>query len=362
MSSVDEQLEAIRREIDTIDRRLLRFINDRARANQKVAGIKAAEGSATEYYRPEREAQLRRALVEANEGPLSNREVERLFREIVSACRALQRPMCIGFLGPDGTFTEAAVYRHFGRSVQAASMESIDAVFRSVDAGACDYGVVPAENSTEGVVNHTLDMLVQSQLAICGEVELRIHHFLLSAGADPSRIERIYSHPQSFAQCRKWLDANMPAAERYPVSSNADAAKRALDEPPSAAIAGAMAADTYGLGVLARNIEDESDNTTRFLVIGTRPVGPSGVDKTSLLLSAKNRPGALYGLLRPFAERGVSMTRIESRPSRMGVWEYVFFVDIEGHVSDANVAGALAEIETHAALVKVLGSYPRASG
>jgi len=360
MNQLDAELRAIRERIDAVDRKLLELINERARLALGVADIKARAGDGNHYYRPDREAEVRRALIKANRGPLSNEEISRLFQEIVSACRALEMPMRVGFLGPEGTFTEAAVHRHFGHSVEVVPLDTIDAVFREVAAGGCDYGVVPVENSTEGMVSHTLDMFVSSRLAICGEVELRIRHFLLARTGTLADIRRVYSHQQSFAQCRKWLDAHMPAVERYPVNSNAEAARRACDEPGAGAIAGKVAAEAYGLDVIAPNIEDEPDNTTRFLVVGTRSVAPSGNDKTSLLLSAKNQPGALYRLLEPFARRNISMTRIESRPSRMGVWEYVFFVDIEGHAEEENVAGALEEIERNASLMKVLGSYPRA--
>ncbi len=362
MASVDKQLKALRDRIDTIDHKLLRLINQRARAAQKVAAVKDRQGEGVDYYRPDREAAVRRAVCEANDGPLSNEEVVRLFQEIMSACRALETPMRIGFLGPQGTFTEAAVLRHFGHSVNTEALDTIDAVFRDVEAGACDFGVVPVENSTEGVVNHTLDMFVKSGLAICGEVELRIHHFLLSRSDALEGIKTIYSHQQSLAQCRKWLDAHLGAVPRHAVSSNAEGARRCLEETGAAAIAGKVAAQAYGLNLVAKNIEDEPNNTTRFLVIGSRRVPPSGRDKTSLMLSTKNRPGALYRLLKPFSSRDISLTRIESRPSRAAVWEYFFFVDIEGHVQDENVAKALAEIERDAAMLKVLGSYPRAGG
>lgn len=362
MSEFDK-LQQVRGQIDGVDREILSLLNRRARLAQDIAEIKDGNNDRPHYYRPDREAQVLRNVAETNEGPLSNEALASLFREIMSACRALQNPMRIAFLGPEGTFTEAAALKHFGHSVERRPLDSIDAVFREVASGSCDYGVVPVENSTEGVINHTLDMFVRSRLAICGEVELRIHHHLLSlssgAGA-VSQIRRIYSHQQSLAQCRKWLDLHLPAVERVSVSSNAEAARRAVREPDTAAIAGDIAATTYGLEILSENVEDEPDNTTRFLIIGEQSVPPTGADKTSLLLSARNQPGALYGLLEPFARRGISMTRIESRPSRSGLWEYVFFVDIEGHSHDANVVAALEEIRQHATLLKVLGSYPRA--
>jgi chorismate mutase/prephenate dehydratase len=359
MSTVDKRLEATRKSIDSLDLNLLDLLSQRATLNQEVARIKAEGGEDHIFYRPEREAQLRRALVKANKGPLADEEISRLFQEIVSACRALQNSLRVAYLGPRGTFTEAALYRHFGHSVEGAPMESIDAVFRDVDAGSSHYGVVPVENSTEGVISHTLDMFIRSNLTISGEVQLRIHHQLLSKETSLDAVTTIYSHQQSLAQCRQWLLSNCATVALEAVSSNAEAARRVAGEPGTAAIAGKVAGEAYELGTLAANIEDESNNTTRFLVIGARAAEPTDKDKTSLLLAAKNRPGALYALLKPFSDHAVSLTKIESRPSRMAVWEYVFFVDVEGHRDDEKVAKALVEIEEHASLFKVLGSYPR---
>lgn len=361
MTDSTKQLKAIRDQIDRLDRELLVTLNRRADLALQAASIKAEDGGSNDFYRPDREAEVRRALRSVNEGPLPDAEVVRLFQEIVSACRALEKPLNIAFLGPSGTFTEAAVFKHFGRSVTSTPVDTIDAVFREVAAGSSDYGVVPVENSTEGVVNHTLDLFIHSPLGICGEVETRIHHCLLGRENGIDRVSRLYSHQQSLGQCRRWLDAKLPAVERISVNSNAEAARRCAAEPGTAAVAGEIAAATYGLEIIAKNIEDEPDNTTRFLVIGTQSVPRSGTDKTSLVLSAKNKPGALFELLRPFAERELSMTRIESRPARSGVWDYVFFVDVEGHVDDRNVAQALDELTQDAAFVKVLGSYPRAA-
>lgn len=360
MSASEARLQAIRRQIDEIDRELLTLFNRRGQFAQAIAEIKD-DSEAQGYYCPDREIQVLRKLIAANTGPLSPADVERLFREIMSACRALQQPMRVAFLGPRGTFTEAAALRQFGHSVETVPLESIDAVFREVESGVCQYGVVPVENSTEGVVTYTLDRFIRSPLGICGEVALRIHHHLLAVGGDLRSITRVYSHQQSFAQCRGWLDRNLPpAAERVAVSSNAEAARRASLDPMSAGVAGEAAAAIYGLEVLAENIEDEPDNATRFLVIGQQSIPPTGMDKTSLLLSARNQPGALFRLLEPFARGGINMTRIESRPSRSGAWAYVFFVDIEGHVQDPPVASALEALDREASLIKVLGSYPRA--
>ena len=356
-----EKLAGIRARIDEIDDRLLELISERARCARDVAEIKQAAGETGNFYRPEREAQILRRIRENNPGPLSGDEVARLFREIMSACLALEKPLQVAYLGPEGTFTQAAALKQFGHSVSTVALRAIDEVFREVEAGSAHYGVVPVENSTEGVVSHTLDMFMRSPLKICGEVTLRVELHLLSREEALADIRKVYAHGQALAQCREWLDAKLPQAERIAVASNAEAARRVADEMNAAAVAGEAAAELYGLEILERNIEDEPGNTTRFLVIGTQQVEPSGKDKTSLLVSVRNRPGALYGLLRPFSEHGISMTRIESRPSRQGIWDYVFFVDIEGHCADPEVARALEELEAHASLLRVLGSYPQAT-
>ena len=358
MGNAPDTLKSAREQIDAIDRELLELFNRRATLAQAVKQIKDQAGQ-SDYYRPDREAAVRSALVGLNQGPLANEEVSRLFQEIMSACRALEQALSVAYLGPQGTFTEAAVHRHFGHSVEARPLDTIDAVFREVASGACGYGVVPVENSTEGVINHTLDSFVQSSLAICGEVELRIHHCLMSRCESIKEVRRLYSHQQSLAQCRHWINTNLPGIEMQAVNSNADAARRAAQEPYAAAVAGKVAAEAYSLDLLETNIEDDPNNTTRFLVIGGNAVGPSGNDKTSLLVATKNKPGALSGLLEPLSRRAISMTRIESRPSRMQLWEYVFFVDFEGHIDDPNIAEALQEMGQHASLLKVLGSYPR---
>jgi chorismate mutase/prephenate dehydratase len=356
----DEDLNQIRIRIDELDKHLQTLINERASLAQKVAKVKRDNGGDITFYRPEREAQVLRAVMERNEGPLSGEEMTRLFREIMSACLALEKTMQVGFLGPEGTFTEAAALKHFGHSVATHPYATVDEVFREVESGALDYGVVPVENSTEGVVNHTLDMFMQSSLKICGEVELRIHHHLLSKEESIGTIQRIYSHQQSFAQCRGWLDTQIPHAERVSVSSNGEAARRASQEANAAAIAGESAAEIYSIDIIVKNIEDDPDNTTRFLIIGKQEVPPSQNDKTSILVSAGNKVGTLYRLLTPFVNHKISMTRIESRPSRRGMWDYVFFIDIEGHKYDESVKMALAELEQEALSVKVLGSYPKA--
>ncbi len=352
-----DDLQKLRERIDRIDEQIQDLISERARVAEAVARAKQQSGDTT-YYRAEREAQVLRRVMARNEGPLSDEEMARLFREIMSACLALEQVMTIAFLGPEGTFTQAAALKHFGHSVQTVPLATIGDVFREVESGAASYGVVPVENSTEGVVNHTLDEFMHSSLKICGEVTLRIHHHLLSREGELAAVRRVYAHQQALAQCRKWLDTHLPQVELVDVSSNAEAARLAADEPGAAAIASEAAADIYGLDILQRNIEDEPDNTTRFLVIGRRETPPSGVDKTSLLIYTDNRPGALYRILEPIARNGLSMTRIESRPSRQGMWNYVFFIDIEGHARDEKVAAALEELAESASIVKVLGSYP----
>ena len=355
-------LGAIRDNIDAVDARIHALLNERARFAQLVGISKTASGNAVDFYRPEREADVLRKALERNAGPLRDEEIARLFREIMSACLAQQEPLKVAFLGPEGTFTQAAVLKHFGSSVRALPLAAIDEVFHEVEGGIADFGVVPIENSSEGTVNHTLDMFLTSGLKICGEIEMRIRHCLMGRLGGIAEVRRVCAHPQALAQCRGWLDEQLPAVDRVPVSSNAEGARRARDERGTAAIASRAAAEIYGLTVLAGEIEDRDDNTTRFLVVGRKLFGRSGVDRTTLLVSANDTvdAGALFRLLQPLAEHRVSMTRIESRPSRKRKWDYVFFIDVEGHVSDPPVAQALAALEERASLFKVLGSYPRA--
>ncbi len=355
-------LENIRDNIDAIDARIHGLLNERARFAQLVGISKSAAGKAVDFYRPEREAEVLRLALKRNQGPLRDEEIARLFREIMSACLAQQEPLKVAFLGPEGTFTQAAVIKHFGSSVRALPLPAIDEVFHEVEGGVADFGVVPIENSSEGTVNHTLDMFLTSGLKICGEVELRINHYLMGKMSGFAAIKRVCAHPQALAQCRGWLDEQLPEAERIGVSSNAEGARRARDERGTAAIAGRAAAEIYGLTLLANEIEDRPDNTTRFLVVGRKLFSASGADRTTLLVSTSDTDdaGALFQLLEPFARHKVNMTRIESRPSRRRKWDYVFFIDIEGHVSDAPVAEALSALEARASLFKVLGSYPQA--
>ena len=359
---VAETLAAVRGRIDLVDRQIQRLLNERAHLAQRVGLTKSRDGGSAEFYRPEREAQVLRAVRERNRGPLRDEEVVRLFREIMSACLAQQEPLKVAYLGPEATFSQTAVLTHFGHSVRALPLGSIDEVFHEVESGAADFGVVPIENSTEGTVNHTLDRFLASPLKICGEVELRIHHHLMGNMNALGRIVRICSHPQSLAQCRLWLQEHLPEIELIAVSSNGEAARRARDERGTAAIAGQTAAEVYGLKVLAGQIEDRADNTTRFLVLGRKLLAPSGQDRSTLLVSVghTDSPGALYRLLEPLARHRVSMTRIESRPSRRRKWDYVFFIDIDGHAEEPHVARALASLKRRASLFRLLGSYPRA--
>jgi chorismate mutase / prephenate dehydratase len=360
-SAKSAALEDVRNRIDAIDLELLALISERARCAQQVAHIKTAvDGGEVQFYRPEREVAVLRRIKAANAGPLDGEEVARLFREIMSACLALERPLNVAFLGPAGTFTQAAAIKHFGHSVKTFALATIGEIFREVEAGSCDFGVVPVENSTEGVVSHTLDMFMTSPLRITGEVSLRIHHHLMSVTEDLCAIRTVYSHQQSLAQCRGWLDRHLPNADRVAVGSNAEAARTAATEEDAAAVAGLQAAEIYQLKVLAERIEDEPGNTTRFLVIGPKDSPPSGEDKTSLLLSCRNHAGGLHSLLTPLAAHGISMTRIESRPSRRGIWDYVFFIDIMGHRAEPKVALALENLKQSSLLFKVLGSYPLA--
>jgi chorismate mutase/prephenate dehydratase len=356
------ELEKVRARIDAVDNGIQDLLNQRAMLAREAGISKHPDGHTVDFYRPERESQVLRRLLERNQGPLRNEEILRLFREIMSACLAQEEPLKVGYLGPEGTFSQTATYKHFGHATRALALLSVDEVFHEVEAGHADFGVVPVENSTEGAVNHTLDRLLSSPLKICGEVELRIHQFLMGAMDRLDKVQRICSHPQSLAQCRGWLDEHMPRVSRVAVTSNAEGARRARDEDGTAAIAGETAADVYGLKLLATEIEDRDDNTTRFFVVGRRVFKPSGCDRTTILCSALHTesPGALFRLLEPLAKHKISMTRIESRPSHQKKWDYVFFLDIDGHAEEPRVAKALAALKQRASLFRVLGSYPRA--
>ena len=356
MTQPNPDLSQLREAIDQLDRRILLALNERASLARQVGMLKVGQA-----YRPEREAQVLMRIKELNEGPLPDEVVARLFREIMSACLALERPVTVAYLGPKGTFSERAAVKHFGEGAVTQPCASIDEVYRNVESNAADFGVIPVENSTEGAVGRSLDLMPQTTLKTCGEVLVRIHHNLMASDqVNLNSIQKVFSHGQSLAQCHEWLNTNLPHAERVAVASNAEAARRASLEPFTAAVAGEMAAEHYKLTILAANIEDEPNNTTRFLVLGQYEPKPSGQDKTSLILSAPNRAGAVYEMLTPFAKRGVSMSKFESRPSKVAMWEYLFFVDIDGHQDDANVIEAMAELRKIAGYVKVLGSYPKA--
>lgn len=358
-TSTSLNLEQIRNDIDSVDQQIQELLNRRATLAEAVAKAKFAAEDNPLFYRPEREAQVLRKVMERNQGPLSDATMARLFREIMSACLALEAPQSIAFLGPEGTYTHSAVLKHFGNDAVVRPLPTIDEVFREVEAGSAHYGVVPVENSSEGIVNHTLDCFKASSLNVIGEVELRIHHqFLVSENTRKDSIKQIYAHQQTLAQCRKWLDAHYPGVERVALNSNAEAARRIRNEWHSAAIASDIAASMYNLEILYSNIEDNPENTTRFLVIGREKIPQSGNDKTSLLISAHDRAGALLEILAPFAKHQISLTSIETRPALPEKWAYVFFIDLEGHIDQDNVAAALDEIRPMVKELRVLGSYP----
>jgi len=356
----NDPLADIRNRIDEIDKSIQDLVSERASCAAQVAKVKQQQGETGHFYRPEREAQVLRAVMERNSGPLTDESMAGIFREIMAACLAHEKPLKVAFLGPEGTYTHSAAVKHFGSLIETQPVESIEEVFRIVEADGANFGVVPVENSSAGVINHTLDLFMKSSLTISGEVALRIRHNLLSKVESLDKIGRVYAHQQSLSQCNQWLDKNLPDAERIAMSSNAQAVLKANESATAAAIGGAMAAELYSVPVLASDIEDEPDNTTRFVVIGQHRSPPSGEDRTSLLVFVHNKPGSLFDLLKPLANRGISMSNIESRPSRRGVWDYVFFIDIDGHRDDDVVKEAITEIEKASAMVTILGSYPKA--
>ncbi|WP_058834539.1 prephenate dehydratase [Luteimonas abyssi] len=351
-------LAEVRARIDGIDHRIQTLIAERADWAHQVGRAKGKLAAAVDYYRPEREAQVLRRVVDRNDGPLSDEVLVRLFREIMSACLAQQEPLKIGFLGPEGTFSQQAVHKHFGHSARGLPLSSVEEVFDEVADGTADFGVVPVENSGQGTIQSTLDLFLTSPLMICGEVELRVHQYLLSRTGRLEDIERVYSHGLSLGQCRNWLRQHLPRAEKQAVVSNAEGVRRARSADDAAAIAGENAAHVYGMKVVAGPIEDRDDNTTRFLVIGRAAFPPSGNDRTSLLVFIRDQPGALYKILEPLARMGISMNRIESRPAHGGLWQYAFFIDVTGHVDESPLRDALGEIDDFAGEVRVLGSYP----
>jgi chorismate mutase/prephenate dehydratase len=353
---IDDKLKPLRERIDALDQEILDLLSERARIAQAVGHVKAETGAPV--FRPEREAEVLRNVATRNPGPLAGCDVQNVFREIMSACRALEKRVTVAYLGPNGTFSEQAVYLQFGHAVESLPCTSIDEVFRSVEAGTADFGVVPVENSTEGAVNRTLDLLLQTTLTISGELSMPVHHSLMTASGSMDGVTQIRAHSQALAQCQTWLNQHFPNIERHAVASNGEAARMASEDHHVAAIAGEIAGKKFNLQVVNAHIQDDPHNRTRFAVVGRLLTGSSGKDQTSLVLSVPNRAGAVYNLLAPLAKHGVSMTRFESRPARMGTWEYYFYVDVEGHASDAKVASALAELKDNAAFFKLLGSYP----
>jgi chorismate mutase/prephenate dehydratase len=350
-----DELKPLRQEIDRIDESLAQALNRRAELAKKIGALKG-NGAA---YRPERETEILRRVSGLSKN-LPAEKMTAVFREIMSACRGLEEAIAVSYLGPEGTFSEQAVRKHFGAAVDAIATGSVDDAFRRCESGAVQFTVVPVENSTEGAVGRTLDLLLLTPLKICAEIELRVQQNLLTKEKSLAAVKKVYSHAQSLAQCNGWLGQNLPKAERIPVGSNAEAALRASKEKGTAAIAGEAAGKRYKLNALARSIEDDPSNTTRFLVLGRLEAQPTGKDRTSLVMSAENKPGAVHALLSPLAENRVSMSRIESRPSRArsSLWEYVFFIDLEGHQADPQVAKAIDGLKARAPFLKILGSYP----
>jgi chorismate mutase/prephenate dehydratase len=356
-----EELMTLRQQIDSIDEQIYQLLKQRAQVAQQVAHAKQQNvRQQPAYYRPEREAQILRSIVAHNDSLLADKALAQIFRDIMTACLAIQQPMTIAYLGPQGTFSQMALEQHFGKTVAQLPLPSIDRVFREVEAGNAHYGVVPIENSTEGVVNLTLDALTHSSLHICGEIEIPIQQNLLRAPNVTTVVEKIYSHQQSISQCRQWLSDHYPTAELIAVASNAKAAQLASSELNSAAIAGALAAELYQLEIVTHCIQDNPQNTTRFVIIGQQTVDASGADKTSLLIASPHTPGAMVKLVQPFANQQVNLTLIESRPYRHQNWRYIFFMDIEGHQQDTPVKQALDELRSMPIMLTVLGSYPRA--
>ena len=355
----DPELAVLREQIDTVDRQLFDLLNQRASIVLKVGELKHRTGAPV--YRPEREAQILGRLG-ASAGPLPGAALQSIWREVMSACRALERRLRVAYLGPPGTFSEMALLAHFGHGVEPVACPSIDEVFRSTEAGTTDFGVVPVENSTEGAVNRSLDLMLQTPLAILGETAVDVRHNLMTRSGSREGIVRVCAHPQALAQCTGWLDRNLPGVERVPVSSNAEGARLASLDATVGGIAAETAAALYGLSIADAGIQDDPSNRTRFVIVGRYRCGASGADQTSLILSVPDRAGAVHALIEPLARHGVSMKRFESRPARQGSWEYYFYIDLLGHQDDPPVAAALADIRDHAAFFKVLGSYPRALG
>ena len=355
--SKKKELDSIRKKIDELDAELLQMLNQRS-----SLAIEAGETKKEEViYKPEREAYILRQLIKINTGPLSDKQIVNIFKEIISGCRAQEKEIDIAFLGPEGTYSDSAVKENFGSSISKTALDTIEEVFKEVSERKSDYGIVPIQNSTEGPINVTLDCLSDCNLNICGEIEMLIHHSLMGLNqALPRKGFEIHAHEQTLAQCKNWLDAHCPEVNRVSVSSNAQAAINAKKNTEVLAIAGALAAGKYGLEIIKRNIEDYPNNTTRFISIGLQEVASTGRDKTSLLVTTKNESGALYNLLKPIQKNGLNLTHITYRPSKVDKWNYSFFFDFEGHKDDKKVKSLLEELDTTEAEIKLLGSYPKA--
>ncbi len=352
-----QQIGEHREQIDAIDLQILGLLNQRARHALAIARFKGA-GNLPEFA-PEREKAVLKGIIEANRGPLPDAALKVIFTEVISACRSLQRPLKVAFLGPEATFSHQAVLQHFGSSCELAPQATIIDVFDEVERGHSQVGVVPVENSSEGGVSVTLDQLLASGLKVCGEVYSRVSQMLMAGGGSLEEVRKVYSHPQALSQCRAWLRRNLPKAALLEASSTAAAARQTLEEPGAAAVGGELTARHYGLHILAKEIQDNPLNTTRFFVLCREACPPTGGDKTSIIFVAAHKPGSLYDALGYLSERGLNLTRIESRPTKDRPWEYAFFVDFEGHQSDPSVAEALAELAANVDSLKVLGSYPQ---
>lgn len=351
-------LDQLRAEIDALDATIVSSLNQRARIAAAVGRLKASQDR--DFHVPSRERAVYERVARLNEGPLPEEALRSIFREIMSACLALESPVHVAFLGPQATFTHMAAQQQFGLSAQLVPQKSIPAVFEEVEKGRALYGVVPVENSTEGMVSHTLDMFVESDLKITAEVLLEVSHDLLSRTGRMEDVRKVYSHPQALAQCRHWLEENLPNVPLVDVASTALAAQIVAEDLGAAAIAGCSAAEHYGLKVVRSRIEDQVNNFTRFIVVSRKLAEPSGNDKTSILFSVKDEPGILYRMLEPFARRGVNLSKIESRPVKTKAWEYIFFLDMAGHVSEQPVHEAIEELRSFCQFLKILGSYPKA--
>ncbi len=355
-----QNLEPLRKEIDEIDVEIQELICKRGAVGKKIADTKRQLSSNPQYFVPEREAKILQDVKVRNTGPISDENMVHIFREIMSATRAVEQLTKVAILGPAGTFTQQATIKHFGHAIESIFQPTIVDIFNAVETSRAEFGVVPVENSTEGVVTYTLDCLADSTKQICGEVNLKIHHTIVSKAEKLTDIKSVLAHTQSILQCRKWISKNLPGVKIETVNSNAEAVVKAKKDSTLAAIASKTAGEMYEMNVLRTNIEDNAGNTTRFLIIGNIKTEPTGKDKTSILLSQQDKPGALMQLLEPFAKNNVSLTKIESRPSKKAMWDYVFFIDFEGHTQDSKISAMLDEVKSRSTLFRILGSYPQA--